>query len=300
VSKLKPPRQHHVVPATYLAGFCIPGTNHLFVLDLSTGKIWDQAPRKILRYKDYFRQKHAPIGFDQFVFEKVKGNRIEAKLTPIINKICRGGHEITEDELIIFIQHIELQYLTTQRQVQFFKSLGEHHITAQALGIPEVAEYFRKGLYRIEMKDEYRFTFLHEFMTKRIIFTYLANMNWNVWEAPDGYNFITSDNPINIYNPAVCITKAAGIGLAGSTLYFPLNSRYCLEIFHPEILADIDPMTTLSWESYGIQGVHLKLAGKMQNNMAESVNYLHALQAYTNIVGSDKTILLNVYEKINT
>ena len=289
----KPPRQHHTVAATYLDGFCLPESDRLAVLDLRTGKTREQRPSKVMRRRDYFRQRHAPEGTDEFILERAKANRFESQLKSIIGKLCRGGHELTEDELILFIQHLELQWLTVPKQAQFLKSIGERFITNFELGIPEVADSLRKELWKIEIKDEFRFTALHDILKTGKIFTFISRMVWNVWGAPDGYAFVTSDNPVTIFNPQMDPSQVAGIGILGSTLLFPLNSTHCLELFHPETLAgsSVDQLMPLDVEPYNVDGVHIRAGRIMPSERAYATNCLQGLHAEQDLAGSSIEIL---------
>ena len=301
-SKSPPPRQHHTVAATYLAGFCLPDSDRLAVLDLRTGEIRHQHPSKVMRRRDYFRQRHAPDGVDEFILERAKSERFESQLRTVIDKLCRGGHDLTEDELILFIQHLELQRLTVPRQARFLKSMGARFITNFALGIPEVADGLCKGLWKIEMKDEFRFTSLRDILKTGKIFTFLSRMVWNVWDAPERYAFVTSDNPVTIYNPHMSPSEVAGVGLVGSMLFFPLNSRHCLELFHRESLGEpeLDPLTPLDVQPFDVDGVHIRAGRTMPPDMAYVVNCLQGLHADQHLAGSDEEILQEVYESLKT
>ena len=298
----KQPRQHHTVAATYLEGFCLPNSDRLAVLDIHIGEIRQQRPAKVMRRGDYFRQRHAPEGTDEFILERAKADRFESQLNEIIGKLCRGGHELTEDELILFIQHLELQRLTVPKQAEFLKSSGERFITSFAMGIPEFADGFRKGLWKVKMKDEFRFSALHDIVKSGKIFTFLSRMVWNVWDAPNDYAFVTSDNPVTIYNPRMQPSEVAGIGLAGSTLLFPLTSTHCLELFHAETLSgpSLDPLTPLDVEPFDVEGVRIRAGRTMPSDLAYTTNCLQGLHAERYLAGDNIGILQEVYESLKT
>jgi hypothetical protein len=271
-------------------------------MDIHNGEIRQQRPAKVMRRRDYFRQRHAPEGTDEFILERAKADRIESQLNEIIGKLCRGGHELTEEELILFIQHLELQRLTVPKQAEFFKASGERLITSFAMGIPEFADGFRKGLWKVKMKDEFRFSALHEIFKDGKIFTFLARMVWNVWDAPDDYAFVTSDNPVTIYNPRMQPSEVSGIGLAGSTLLFPLNSTHCLELFHAEILftPSVDPLTPLDVEPFDVEGVRIRAGRTMPSDFAYATNCLQGMHAERYLAGDNIEVLQEVYEFLKT
>jgi hypothetical protein len=298
----KSPRQQHTVPRTYLEGFCLPGADQIAVLDLHTGEIRMQRPVKVMRRRDYFRQRHAPEGADEFVLERGKATRWEGQLKTIIGKLCLGGHDLTEDELIAFVQHIEFQHLTVPRQAKFLKSAVETFITNFALTIPEVAEGLRRGLWKIKMKDEFRFTSLRNIVKSGKFFTYICRMVWDVWGAPDGYAFITSDNPVTIYNTDMHASEVAGIGLLGSSLLYPLTPRHCLELFHPEIVSqgEIDPLQPVEVEPFDIKGVRIRAGRTMPPDLAYATNCLQGLHAERYLAGNSVHILEEIHESLKT
>lgn len=301
-TRRKPPRRHHTVPRTYLEGFCLPGTDKIAVLDLHTGDIRKQRPAKVMHRRDYFRQRHAPEGTDEFILEREKGNRLEAQLNTIIGKLCRGGHDLTEDELIAFIQHIELQRLTVPKQADLLKSIAEKFITNFALTIPQVADGLRDGLWKIKMKDEFRFTSLRNIVKTGKYFTYISRMVWNVWDVPSGYAFITSDNPITIFNLHMHPSEVAGIGLLGSTLLYPLTPTHCLELFHPETVSDnsFDPLQPIKVEPFNLEGVRIRAGRTMPSELAYTANCLLGMHAERYLAGSSIDVLQEVHESLRT
>jgi len=50
-------------------------------------------------------------------------------------------------------------------------------------------------------------------------------MEWEIVESEVGSSFITADSPVSFYNPACLPPAEAGIGLAGTIVFFPLSSR---------------------------------------------------------------------------
>ena len=190
---------------------------------MQTGKIRHQRPAKVMHRRDYFRQRHAPEGTDEFILERLKAHNFETKLPDIIGKLCSGGHELTEDELILFILHLEFQWLAVPKQAEFFKACGERCITNVSMRVPEFADGFREGLWRVQMKDEFRFDVLHEIIKSGKIPAFLSQMVWNVWDAPNGYTFVTSDNPVTIFNHSLRPPEVAGNRLSGINTALPLD-----------------------------------------------------------------------------
>jgi hypothetical protein len=127
-------------------------------------------------------------------------------------------------------------------------------------------------------------------------------MVWSVWDALDDYTFVTSDNPVTIFNPCMQPSEVAGIGLAGSILLFPSTSTHCLELSHAEKLSDptLDPLTPLDVESFDVEGVHIRAGRKMPADGAYITNCLQGLHAERYLAGNNIGILQEVYEFLKT
>jgi hypothetical protein len=227
---------------------------------------------------------------------------LEAQLKTIIGKLSKGGADLTEDEIIAFIQHIELQWLTVPKQAEFLKSMAKRSITRIALTIPDVAEYLRKGLGEIVMKDESRFTLLRDILSAGTYFRYISRMIWHIWEAPEKYFFITSDNPVIIFNLWLDPSKGAGIALTGSKLLYPLSPRHCLELSHPEASSgtSFDPLQPIERKPSENTMVCIRPAGIMPVDLAYSTNCLQGMHAERYLAGNDVRILEEIYESLKS
>jgi hypothetical protein len=184
MKKYNNPRKHHFVPVTYLELFMIPATDKVAILDLKSGNIRKQKPKEVLHRRDYYRQKNPPYGKDQFVLEKGLGQTIETNLQCIINKLIDGGNELSEDELIQFINHLQLQRFRVPKQFDILMKYTEHWLTLFALSNPEVASGMRKYGLKLVVEDEHRFNILSHLVGSGMFFTLFARMIWNVWEIP--------------------------------------------------------------------------------------------------------------------
>lgn len=51
--------------------------------------------------------------------------------------------------------------------------------------------------------------------------------------AANGSSFVTTDSPLSLYNPAAPPPAEAGIGLAGTKVFFPISSSKVLLMRHP-------------------------------------------------------------------
>jgi hypothetical protein len=84
------PRQHHIVPAFYLAGFTeandVDGRLHVF--DYWTAKRYLTTPSQACRERDYYRM--FADGFDPFVVEATF-SRLESELAPTLREVIACG-----------------------------------------------------------------------------------------------------------------------------------------------------------------------------------------------------------------
>lgn len=99
-------------------------------------------------------------------------------------------------------------------------------------GPPDVIAEILTGNFELTMKDSARFDYMR--MSIGAIHPWLARMEWEVVESQEGSFFITSDSPVSFYNPKAPPPAEAGIGLAGTIVFFPLSSRKLLVLRHPE------------------------------------------------------------------
>ena len=81
-----PPRQHHLVPAFYLAGFTDSGTveGRLHVFDYLRDLHYSGSPRSVGRERDFFRI-YEP-GHDSYNVERELA-RVEAEYATVLNEI---------------------------------------------------------------------------------------------------------------------------------------------------------------------------------------------------------------------
>jgi hypothetical protein len=294
------PRQHHTVPATYLELYRAPGSGKAHVLDLVKGEFRFQKPDNILTRRDYYRQRHAPEGKDEFCFEKMMAAQFEPQLKRVINKIIRGGHDMSEDEFARFAVFLELQHLKGPVQADFAKELLRQQVESIAMSIPEVAEGITAKRYKVAIRDEWRFTFMFEMLKEQMHFWHFTRMLWNVWTMPTDFHLVTTDNPVTIFNPDYPHLAQPGIGRAGSVVLFPLTPMYCLELIHPERECDqgFDPAAVVECTP-GDTSIHLRAGRTMPDRKAQAVNMVLATRADRFVISDNRLALEQVWTRIN-
>ena len=80
------PRQHHILPAFYLAGFTDTGTKNgtLHVFDYLRGRHYDTTPEKVARERDFYRIYHT--GVDDYTIEKDLAT-LESVVAPVLRRV---------------------------------------------------------------------------------------------------------------------------------------------------------------------------------------------------------------------
>ncbi len=223
------PKSHHYVPSSYLARFAdSSGYVHLF--DRARSQVRRQRPTKVMKIDAYYRQSWAPAGIDVNVMETALGAGLEARAPSIFNKLIQSSDAPTENEAVDLLMYLELQRIRVPRQARTGVELMRNALL-QSLP-PNVSTGLLAGRYKLTMKDSARFDFMR--MAIGTIHPWLGRMEWEVVSAEAGSSFLTSDSPVCFYNPHIQPPAEAGIGLAGTIVFFPLCSSHLLLMRHPE------------------------------------------------------------------
>lgn len=234
------PKSHHYVPAAYLARFTdVSGFMHVY--DRARKQIRRQRPNKVMKIDAYYRQAWAPAGVDVNIFETSLGAGLEARVPAIFNKLAHSQDAPTEDEAVDLLMYLEVQRLRVPRQAKMGIELMRG-VVVRSLPA-DVAAEVTAGRYQLTMKDSARFDFMR--MAIGTVHPWLGQMEWEVVAAEPGSGFLTSDSPVCFYNPRIPPPAEAGIGLAGTKVFFPLSSTHLLLMRHPDCQA-IDPLAVLA------------------------------------------------------
>jgi hypothetical protein len=87
VTILTEPRQHHILPAFYLAGFTDTGGKDgtLHVFDYARKRRYASKPEKVARERDFYRI-YKP-GKEQYIIEKDVWARLEGDISPVLRRV---------------------------------------------------------------------------------------------------------------------------------------------------------------------------------------------------------------------
>lgn len=237
MAKPDQPRRHHTTPQAYLNLFCIPNTDKIHWLDIKSLKMHEQSIGEVMHRRDYYRQSHVPDGVDEFIFEKKINQFYENNIKRLIEKLINDASSLTsDDDMQCLLECIELQRLRVPAQHE--TAMQEIKRFAENQELPEDIAGDLKGtvkdFFTIHIDKSYRFNYMKEMLASGIIRKCLYRMKWHICAAPEGGSFVTSDNPVVIYNPASPLGIDAEIDQIGSELIYPLTSSWCLYLTHPE------------------------------------------------------------------
>ncbi len=213
-------------------------------MDRHSLDIHKQNPRKIMRQRNYYRQPHAPSGVDEFCLEDAISqfyeDNIARWISTLINDPGSFAHE--DGNLLQFMHHIEFQHLRVPQQhkraIEDIKRIAENlHIDMPGLPRGPVKEYFQ-----VNIADSYKFNYMREMLYTGVIRKCLYRMDWNVCSPQQGdFTFITSDNPVTIFNTALEQGSIPSIDQVGATVLYPLTPSWCLHLTHPEMSQEPKP-----------------------------------------------------------
>lgn len=226
-------KNHHYVPRSYLARF-VNDQGFLHVYDRAAKKLRTQRPKEVMKINSYYRQEWVPEGVDPNVLEIGLGEWLEAEAKHAIDKLHSKPEDLDDQDIANLLAYFEIQRIRVPRQAEKGKALMRSLILR--LAPPDVVEAISSGQFKLEMKDAARFDYMrHSIGT---LSPWFETMEWEVVMAADGAAFVTTDSPLSLYNPAASPPAEAGIGLAGTMVFFPLSSSKALLMRHPEYVSE--------------------------------------------------------------
>lgn len=184
-----------------------------------------------MRRNGYYKQDWVPEGIDPNILEQRFGQTLEPGAKVAFEKLLAWEEDLSLQEWALIMIYIEVQRLRVPRQANAAKELLRSFILLH--GSPSATEAVLKAKLTLRIADSFRFDFL-KMMTGSLV-RYFMRMQWEIVRSDDAA-FITTDNPVSLFNIAVKPPDEPGIGLAGTILLFPLNPHRLLMLRHPELL----------------------------------------------------------------
>lgn len=225
------PKKHHFVPVSYLKKFADENTGFLYLYSKKNNQYRKQKPQEVMVRKNYYHQEWAPNGIDKNILEKTLGKETEPRGLRSLQKLLDVHAEpFTAYDSANILIYLSLQRVRVPRQAEMNKRVIEDalrlHLVRTSLG----RELLKNA--RFTIKDSFRFKYVNIVLEELMI--YLSRMIWEVVTAEEGCAFVTSDSPVSFYNVNVKPPLEPGIGLIGTIVFFPLNSKTLLLMRHPE------------------------------------------------------------------
>lgn len=278
-------KSHHYVPESYLTRFT-DAKGNLHIRDTARNQTRYQIPKKIMKVDGYYRQAWAPSGINPNILEDGLASGIEAQIKRVIDCLIETPENLTDEYATTLLVYLEIQRIRVPRQVAWATGLMRE--TILRLAPVDIGAQIKSGAFQLTMKDSARFDYMR--MAIGSIHPWLARMEWEIFEAEAGSSFITTDSPVSFYNPACPPPAEAGLGFAGTKVFFPLSSRKFLLMRHPECRSE-SPLTILAEPSAQICKVALSHGAVWDANVVRATNWKVARLAHELLVANSEITL---------
>lgn len=191
----------------------------------------------------YYRQEWAPSGVAPNIMEKGLGEWLEAEAKKSIDRLIHAPATLTDQEIATLLSYLELQRIRVPRQFDMAKTLMRETLMQHMP--PEAAVLIRAGKATLSIENPARFEYMRTLVGR--FFPWFGVMKWEICQAEEGASFVTTDSPLSLYNPAVPPPAEPGIALAGTKVFFPLDSRHVLLLRHSgyRTKSEMSPLTVL-------------------------------------------------------
>ena len=191
----------------------------------------------------YYRQEWAPSGVDPNIMEKGLGEWLERDAKKSIDRLIQEPATLTEQEIATLLSYLELQRIRVPRQFDMAKTLMRETLMQHMPS--EAAALIRAGRASLTIEKAARFEYIRTLVGG--LLPWFGVMKWEICQAEEGTSFVTTDSPLSLYNPEARPPAEPGLALAGTKVFFPLDSRHVLLLRHSEYRtkSDMSPLTVL-------------------------------------------------------
>ena len=224
------PKRHHFVPVSYLNNFIDRKSRFLHVYSKKQKHFRKQKPDQVMVRNKYYHQEWAPEGIDKNILEKKLGREIEPNGLVSLNRLVKDPEKLTDTDTANMLVYLSFQRIRVPRQAEIAKSVADTVLKLHMLNDPIGREALKLG--DITIKDSFRIQFMRDVLG--LFMPYLSRMVWELIEAESGCSFVTSDSPVSFYNVKCIPPTEPGLGLYGTIVLFPINSKRLLMMSHPE------------------------------------------------------------------
>jgi hypothetical protein len=249
-------KRHHYLPVFYLKGFIDPDQSpFLWIYGKDKEEIIKTNVANIAVRGDYYTFRTSEGTKDSDKIESFL-SAIEGYCAPVIQKIRR--RELLNDEdrihFAVFLAFMYVRVPSFRENIEeamkgfiksFSKFMASHkegfeatvksmeRDTGKEIGMPteELRKFMLEGEYDVKVVPEVSLMGIAMAQDFAKIF---LHMQWFFFGATRDYKFVTSDNPLSIYDPTYVPSSFYGIGLLNKKIeiVFPVSSNIaCLGIW---------------------------------------------------------------------
>ena len=232
----KTPKKQHYVPQFLLKNFSYGKKYKIFAFDKA----------KVVSFGTCVRDSASENGFYNLTIDgethtlEHKLSKLESICAEVIKKICRDEsfENLTNDDHMILCVFVTNILIRVKKQREFLWQLNTGIAEwLQNMGLdPNKVSNFNTlekddvNRQHVQFTNEQVFDLSMQFYEKPIA----------LLKAPNGSNFIISDNPVTIYNHWNREDRGnKGISVPGVEIQIPLSNKLCLSFICPSLFADI-------------------------------------------------------------
>ena len=250
------PRAHHYLPKCLLKGFAVVTKKRKIIWVYTKGELYRKSTvENEAHERDFYAGEMA--GEKRHDFE-VMLSGIENSVAPVLDRIRRDdNYEITNPDRVILAIFTALMFYRVHQGREFLDQLAveaakkvlhtraanqtlfsaDYHLVDTGEGWQKRAEEFRQDVLhgRLDISQTSKaFNLRYVIEATSMLAPLLGEMEWRLWRAHPGQEFISGDNPvISLYptKPGRAVI-GSGFGLANTEIYFPLSSHVSLVMKH--------------------------------------------------------------------
>lgn len=245
-------KKHHYVPRFYLGLFLDknrhpPQANYLWVIEKYKNNAFRKSPENIA-FENYFYSIDESDANDSNIIEDML-SKVESDVSKIFRDIKNGNIDFKcEKKRFTFSQFICLMHHRTVKAKELLRILAQNIIKSSLMRdvnkIGGLSNYLRKQGIKDDISNQEfidvfnrmklvlpKETFLNFMIMLTIqIIPFLYERNWCFITPESGKRFfITSDNPVLLYNSEIKDSEfIPGLAFKNTDIFFPISPRVCL------------------------------------------------------------------------
>ena len=215
-------KKQHYVPRFYLKRFSRDGKK-INIWNLQRKKKIYSAKLRTQCYRNYFYGKQLDV-------EKALGN-VEGEMGKILTKLdeCRELPKPRSPEHHFIVLYVLLQYYRTVYLAQSLNEMNDQ-ITKHLFGNTAKAKGINMDKFKIVLQDVPRYALAHTVES----YPLLLDLHYKLLINRTGVEFVTSDNPVVLYNHLFYFRKSGsntGLAQKGLQVFLPLDPNHILLLY---------------------------------------------------------------------